>query len=378
MTEAEKLKQASDEIIDRIKQYKRGTDARLDRIEAWHGAPDAGGGPAGPNPFGNYKTPGARLIEAKDAFEMFARTRRVRLDIGAMWPSFEGKTLIDSAALGFSTPGILGAQRVEGIVPLARRRLTVRDLLRTKPVTAGQVDWIRELAFTNAASPQAEGGSKAESADTFIIASDKVHTIAHWIPLTKQALDDLPELRVFIDDVLIYGLKLKEELELLSGDNLGDHLHGLIPQATSYAGSYAAAGDTKLDRLRHAVLELEDGDEACTGFVLNPRDAHDIDLIKTEEGGVNKGSYVVGDPLGGTLLVKTYWRRPVVETNSITAGTFLAGDFGKALIADRMDATIDLSESHDDFFVKNKVAIRAEERMTLCVLRPSSFLTGSF
>ena len=33
---------------------------------------------------------------------------------------------------------------------------------------------------------------------------------------------------------------------------------------------------------------------------------------------------------------------------------------------------------YSDWFTKNLIAIRAEKRLTLCVYRPASFITGSF
>ncbi len=154
-------------------------------------------------------------------------------------------------------------------------------------------------------------------------------------------------------------------------------LHGIATQATVYAGTYALSGDTKLDTLRHFICELAVAEESCNGIILNPVDAQKIDLIKTEEGGTNKGAYVCRDPLGGTLRVPTYWSMPVVATNSMPQGKCLAGDFSKAVIYDRMNATVDISEQHSDYFVKNKIAIRCEERLLLAVLRPSAFRYGS-
>jgi HK97 family phage major capsid protein len=328
--------------------------------------------------FAGYQTPGTRLIEMKDAVDMAKVSGRVRIDMGTFFPSFEQKTLIDSAALGFSTPGVLESERVSPIAPLAKRRLTVADLIRHKPVQSGQISWIQESAFTNAASPQAESSDKGESANTFGVGYDKVATIAHWVPVSRQALDDLPELGRFLDQNLIYGLRLKLETELLAGDGLGDHLSGLLTQAGSYAGTYAVAGDTRVDKLNWAILELEDGDDQPNGLILNPVDYRRIVAVKTEEGGANKGRYVIGDPLGGYITVPTLWGLPVVRTNSIAVGSYLVGDFNQAVVADRQAATIDVSESHSDYFTKNKLAIRAEMRVGFAVLRASAFLKGTF
>ena len=82
------------------------------------------------------------------------------------------------------------------------------------------------------------------------------------------------------------------------------------------------------------------------------------------------GWYLVGDP--------TLWGKPTVATNSMAAGKFLAGNFAAAIIGDRMDATIDISEEHADSFVSNKLALRCEERIALAVLHTSAFLYGSF
>lgn len=291
----------------------------------------------------------------------------------------ESKTTIDSAAVGSSTPGILNAQRVGGIIPLAERRLTMRDLIPNLTTTLSAVDYVRENVFTNAASPQAESSSKVESADTFVIASATVRTIAHWIPASRQVLDDFGQLAAFIDHKLMYGLKLKEETEIIAGDNLGNHLNGITTQASAYAGTYDVGGDTKLDRLRRAIMELEASDNYVDGIVLNPVDYGRIELIKTDVGGANTGTYIVGDPSGsGLVRIPTLWGRPVVLSNSLTVGKFLMGAFGQfSAIYDRMAAVIDVSTEHSDYYIKNLVAIRCEERMCLAVYRATAFMYGN-
>lgn len=334
-----------------------------------------------PNPRINFeesKSLGQRFIESESFKNFAARGWHKGGTAMTGLTLWEGKTLIDSAAVGNSTPGILTPERVGGIIPLSQRQLRIRDLIPQSRTTNNAIEYVRENAFTNAASPQGvDGTAKAESADTFGIAYKNVTTISHWIPASKQVLDDFGQLRSFIDNKLMYGLKLKEETEILSGDGLGTHLTGLTSQATAYAGTYAVAGDTKVDTLNWAILELAVADEPITGFVLNPIDLRRIMSIKTEEGGANKGSYIVGDPMGGVMQVPTLWGVPVVQSNSITSGKFLAGNFQMAEIFDRQDAVIDVSTEHANFFTENKVAIRAEERLTVVMYRAGAFRYGS-
>jgi HK97 family phage major capsid protein len=56
------------------------------------------------------------------------------------------------------------------------------------------------------------------------------------------------------------------------------------------------------------------------------------------------------------------------------AGKCLVGVRNEAAIFDRQTATIEISREHQDFFVKNMVAILCEERLTLCVFQPNAFV----
>ena len=63
-------------------------------------------------------------------------------------------------------------------------------------------------------------------------------------------------------------------------------------------------------------------------------------------------------------------------TPAIAAGTALIGAFGsQAQVFERGGTRVEASNSHQDFFIKNLVAIRAERRLGLAVYRPSAFIT---
>ncbi|MEX0755001.1 MAG: phage major capsid protein [Actinomycetota bacterium] len=66
------------------------------------------------------------------------------------------------------------------------------------------------------------------------------------------------------------------------------------------------------------------------------------------------------------------WGLPVVESEAISAGTALVGDFRKAVLFDRQNFTIVVGTVGDDF-IRNIVRILAETRAGFAVLRPKAF-----
>lgn len=294
----------------------------------------------------------------------------------------KGKNILPGPGLKTITTASIDSPEpyvIPGIIDPLVRDLRIRDLMRVIPTEQTTIKFLKETGFTNAASPQVEAEAKGESDITFTDDTAEVKTIAHWIPATRQVLDDVPRLQDYINNRMMYGLKLKEEEQILAGDGTGENLDGLIGQATAYAGTIADAGDTEIDVILNAMTELRLAEAPVEGTVLNPTDWARIQKIKTEEGGANKGQYVFGNPGAAPFQVAMLWGRPVVITTAIVAGSFLVGAFRMfAELYDRQEAVIDISTEHSDFFVKNKVAIRAEERLALVVTRPEAFRYGAF
>lgn len=289
-------------------------------------------------------------------------------------PEFERKTLIDSTALGSGVAGVIMPQKVGGIIPGAEVDLRMRDILPSGQTGSNAVFFVKENAFTNSASPQTEGSAKGESALTFTTDTAPVRTIAHWIPVTRQALDDMRELAGYVNRKLIYGLKLKEDDELLNGSGSGLHLSGLTTEATAFDTALmvpASAGWNKADVIRRAIQQLESANETPADFiVLNPVNWADIELTKA-----TTYEYVAGNAFNP--LSKRLWGKPVITTNAMASGHFLVGSSMQAQIWDRMGVEVAISTEHSTYFTENKVAIRVEERLALAVYRPSAFIYGS-
>jgi HK97 family phage major capsid protein len=89
------------------------------------------------------------------------------------------------------------------------------------------------------------------------------------------------------------------------------------------------------------------------------------------------GRYIIGDPTG--VAGRRLWGKPVVESDSMQSGNWLTGAFGMgARLYDLQQNTVETTNSHDDFFIRNMIAIRAEERVIFVVLRPQAFVQGTF
>ncbi|WOS61376.1 phage major capsid protein [Sinorhizobium fredii] len=257
------------------------------------------------------------------------------------------------------------------IVPMGRRRLMVRSLLGQANTTSNAVSYRRETGFTNATAPVAEGAAKPESNVTFEEVTAPVRTLAHWLKLSRQVLDDDAQLRSEIDTVLRYGLAYVVEGQLLNGDGTGQNLHGLIPQATDFEETRRAAGDTAFDILLKAISQSEEAEYMATGAIISVADWYVMMGIKDDQ-----GRYIGGGPLAD--IPDRVWRLPVAPSNSMPAGKFIVGALELAAkVYSRTDATVELGYVNDDF-TRNLVTVLGEERLALAVRRPEAIVYGSF
>ncbi|MGY4902563.1 phage major capsid protein [Streptomyces sp. 900116325] len=290
----------------------------------------------------------------------------------------------DTSAGAFVTNDMRGLQ--VGL-DLFQRPLRLRDVVTNGTTGSDTVEYVRITSTTNSAAPVAEatssaaptapggagalvnnagGGYKPESALAAAKVTTPVRTIAHWIPITKRALSDASQIRTLIDSFLRYGLEEELEDQMISGDNTGENFEGL----SNVSGVQAQAWDTNLlTTTRKARTKVRTvGRSVANAYLFNPADLEAIDLLQD-----NEGRFYFGGPQGvGSAAV--LWGLPVIETEAVPAGTGYVGDFRKAILWDREQASITVTDSHADFFVRNLVAILAEMRAAFGVLQPSAFV----
>lgn len=275
-------------------------------------------------------------------------------------------------SLSTSAGGLIVKDRDPEIVALARRRLTVRALLTQGRTTSNMIEYAKQTTRTNNAAVVTEGGTKPQSDLVWTSAEVAVRTIAHWINVSRQALEDAAQLQTEIDSELRYGLDLAEEAELLSGSGAGQHLSGLITNSTAYAAPFVLTGATMIDQLRLAMLQASLAEFPADGMILHPSDWARIELMKD-----GQDRYLWSNPR--SLAGPTLWGLPIVDTQAMTVDKFLVGAFKMAAtIYDRMDAEVAVSSENQDNFIKNMYTVRAEKRLALAVKRPLALTYGDF
>ena len=292
-------------------------------------------------------------------------------------------------SLAASAGSLIRVDRDPTVYQNPNRPIRIRDLIPSIPTSSNAVEFVRELAFTNNAGPQGtvtgigsgEFVAKNESNITYEDVTKPIRTIAHWFPASRQVLSDAPMLQGLINSRATYGLDLKSDQQLLLGDGTGQELDGLLVDGAINNILRLPAGTTVAQKPGAMIDHIRKAKTACqlfdyynmTGLVLNPTDWELLETAKATD-----GHYLMVS-MPTTTAVETVWRIPVIVTNAMPANTFLLGDWTMgAVIYDREDISIRISESHADYFTRNGVAILAEERYTLGIPLPKAFCKGSF
>lgn len=328
-----------------------------------------------------FKTAGRMFVESAE-YKTAAANGAVNT------PNVAVKNLTNLAA---SAGALVRADRQADVVIPNRRALRIRDLIPAIPTTSNAIEYVRRDVLTNNAAAQAPGTAntaigagelqtKAQSNITYAMVTEPIRTFAHFIPASRQVLQDAPMLEGLINTDLVYGLDLLSDAQILNGDGTNQNLTGLMVNtnitnvtpdvATANA---AARPQAMIEHIRKAITTMQTYEYYnYNGLVLNPVDWQTLELAKATD-----GSYIWASVSSGAE--ERVWRAPVIITNAMTVGKFLIGDWQLgAKLHVREEANVRISESHGNFFVQNAVAILGEERYGMSVQHPRAFARGTF
>jgi HK97 family phage major capsid protein len=271
------------------------------------------------------------------------------------------KTLISSSSLAPL------ADRQATIQPyLTEPRTTVGDLVLPGTTSGQVIQYYEETTFTNAAAAVTEGNAKPESALDFTLRSENVRKYATFVPVTDEMLADVPAFESYIRERLGFMVRQVEESALLNGTGVAPAVQGILGRTGIQ--TVTGYGMSTLDSIYKAITNVRANAYAePTALVIHPQDWFDVRTSKD-----TVGNYLLGPATAeGPASV---WGLTVRVTSNIPQNTALVGAFRPfAQIFRRSGIDVAISTENEDYFIKNKVAVRAEERFALAVYRPSAF-----
>lgn len=274
---------------------------------------------------------------------------------------FERKTLDETGYVPEAT-------RLPGIVPGVLSRPVVADLIPQGITSQYAVPYMEETTTTNNAAPKNENDGDAESVLAFTEKTAAVEEISTFLAISARLMEDVPAVKAYVDSRLSIFLQLAEENQLLNGNGAPPQLRGIL--AGVGLQTQAKGADATPDAVYKAMTLIQKNSMlSANGVVMHPTDWEAIALLKTTE-----GIYIWGSPSGA--VPERIWGLAVVKTTTIAENTGLVGAFDMACqIFRRKGITFEVSNSHSDFFIKGKMAIRCTERVALANYRPSGFCT---
>lgn len=255
------------------------------------------------------------------------------------------------------------------VVDYVTRPIQVTDTIPMGMTAQTAIKYMEETTFTNNAAEALEGGAYGEAALVLTERTDPVQKIAVFLPVTDEQLEDVAGIQSYIDNRLTFMLRQRLDRQILIGDGTSPNLSGILDR--SGLQTQAKGADPTPDAVYKAMTLVRLSGSGNGGAIPNvayfhPNDWQQIRLLRTTD-----GIYIWGSPSEPGM--DRIWGLGAVQAEALTEGTGLVGDTNYVELAVKRGIEIQVSNSHSDYFVNGKQAIRADMRAALAVYRAAAF-----
>tara|TARA_R110001632_G_scaffold145114_1_gene261842 strand:- start:1145 stop:2413 length:1269 start_codon:yes stop_codon:yes gene_type:complete len=242
---------------------------------------------------------------------------------------FVVKANFTSASVANSTQ----AMRLETIGQLATRQLTAYDLFEKVPVGEGSNGVIRyadwdEATSVRAAAMVAEGVQFPESTATFAEYSLSLQKIGDTIPMSEEAIYDIPRFTRELENFLRVNVSIIEDEQLVNGDGTLTNMKGVFTSAGTYIAASSGIVDANIYDLivkMHEDIVVTGGSKYMPNFAL--MNIVDVNKMKLKKDGNN--NYLVPPFVSADGAVVA--GMTIVVNNGVPQNTMVVGDsdYGK-------------------------------------------------
>jgi Phage capsid family len=337
---------------------------------------------------------------------------------------------------------IVPRTRIAEIIAPARRKLHIRDLMNTRPISDGAVEYVKETGYSpitaklNAAAALNAVSLVVDNAVGFYIGQKitlgnaaSIYTVSgvtlstNTITIPATGLTIAAGIGITVNSATFAGtaegnVKPLSDLTFDLKTSAVKTIAHAIPIPRQVINDIPAMQGYTDDRLTVGLADIEDyhllfGDGSSTQLDGIMTDANrqtfngaagiKVDSIRKA---ITKALIAEYQVTGVVLnhqdwediqLLKgsdghylymnipdgaggqMVWGVPILPTNAMPPGRFCVGAFDLGTILwDREQANVRVAEQHADFFIKNMVLLLAEERLVQTVVRPEAFVDGTF
>lgn len=258
------------------------------------------------------------------------------------------------------------------------RKLTIADLVASGTLSTPTLTYWQQGTLTGDVASVAEGATKPSLNFAFGQVTESLAKLAGVTKISDEMTQDADFMVSIIQSQLLARLAVVEEDQILNGNGTAPNLRGLLNRSgiQTYATSATYTAKKGLDGILHAINMVQNASFPADGIVINPTDYEAMRL-----GTDGQNQYYGGGPFTGAYgndgfsLQPGLWTLPTVVTPAIAAGTVLVGAFGTAAQLFRKGGVrLESTNSNEDDFKKNLIAMRVEERVALAVYYPTAFV----
>lgn len=340
--------------VDDLREIQKAAEASLEAGTGESGAES--GEPSGST--GQVMSLGRQFVKS-EAFQEFGNGRRevtatVEMDIQ--------NTLFQTTA------GWTPETTRTGVISAFPTRPAphVVDFIPSLPTKQAAIKYMEETTFTNAAAEAAEGAAYGEAALVLTERSKPVEKVAVFLPVTDEQLEDEQQAAGYVDQRLTFMIRQRLDSQVLVGDGVTPNIVGT--EGVVGIQAQPLGGDPIVDAIYKVFTSIRtDGFAEPTAVFIQAAKWQTVRLQKTAD-----GIYIWGHPSApGPDFV---WGVPVVQTQAVSATKAVTGDYAMhSSLYVRRGVDVKVSDSHSDYFVKGKQAIRADLRVAMVHYRPKAF-----
>jgi hypothetical protein len=279
----------------------------------------------------------------------------------------------------------LVASDVQPIIPPDRReprgvpaiRTRFLDLIPIGQTNSNSIETVIEQPTALTANMVLDDGTtrKPEEDLDFVPGDFPVRTVAAWLKIHKNALEDAPRIQGLLQRRLPQKLRKRLELQAIAGTGVAPQLRGLLN--TTGIGVVTQAAGPPVQPAVEAILD------AITLVILTDYDPNIVGLSPTQWAAIRKmreeanaGQYLFGSPAvaGDT----TVWGIPATAAASIANNRAIVGDTDGMELTVRSGIQVLISDADGEDFTHNRVTVLAEGRFALPIEQPGAFARVEF